>query len=128
MLAGILKQAAIDSLIPRLRHSKGSLKRQAVLLQESPLAGFQYHRASGVWSFLRKGEKLLLKREPHNRHDPNAIAVWFMNDKLGYVPRRENRRLAVMMDRGEKLEARITLLLDEDDPWRRVRFEVNLQK
>lgn len=106
-------------------HRTNGISRK-ILLQESPLAGYQYHRAPGVWPFLREGEQLRLIREPHNRHDPNAIAVWFKNDMLGYVPRRENRTLAQVMDRGEKLKARITRLLVESDPWQRLRFEVFL--
>jgi hypothetical protein len=105
---------------------KKSYKRHHILLQESPLAGFQYHRASGIWSFLRVGASLRLKREPHNTHDANAIAVWFMNDQLGYIPRSENGRLAELMDRGERLEVQISKLLDEEDPWQRVRFRVAL--
>jgi len=105
-------------------HSQQRTGQRKILLQESPLAGYQYHRAQGVWPFLREKELLQLKREPHNRYDPNAIGVWFKNDMLGYVPRRENLTLAQMMDRGEKLEASITRLLVESDPWKRVRFEV----
>jgi hypothetical protein len=98
-----------------------------ILLQESPLAGYQYHRASGVWPFLRVGEVLRLRREPANHHDPNAIAVWYKNEHLGYVPRRENRTLAQLMDRGECLEARIVRLLDDENPWRRIRFRIDLK-
>lgn len=98
-----------------------------ILLQESPLAGFQYHRASGIWPFLQVGETLTLRRELGNRHDPNAIAVWFKNEHLGYVPRRENKILAQMMDRGERLEAQIVRLLQDDNPWRRIRFRVALK-
>jgi hypothetical protein len=98
-----------------------------ILLQESPLAGYQYHRASGVWPFLRVGEALKLRREPGNPHDPNAIAVWYKNEHLGYVPRLENRTLAQMLDRGERLEARIVRLLDDENPWRRIRFRVDLK-
>jgi hypothetical protein len=98
-----------------------------ILLQESPLAGYQYHRASGIWPFLRVGQVLQLRREPANSHDPNAIGVWYKNDHLGYVPRRENRTLAQMMDRGERLEARIVRLLEDENPWRRIRFRVDLK-
>lgn len=98
-----------------------------ILLQESPLAGYQYHRAAGVWPFLRVGEALRLRREPGNLHDANAIAVWYKNEHLGYVPRRENRTLAQMLDRGERLEARIVRLLDDENPWRRIRFRVDLK-
>ena len=97
-----------------------------ILLQESPLAGYQYHRAPGIWPFLRVNEKLQLRRELGNPHDSHAIAVWFKNEHLGYVPRRENKTLAQMMDRGERLEARIIRLLDEDNPWRRIRFRIDL--
>ena len=100
--------------------------KRRILLQESPLAGYQHHRASGVWSFLRVSEPLQLRRERSNPHDPYAIAVWFKNEHLGYVPRRENQTLAQMMDRGERLEGRIIRLLEDDNPWRRVRFRIDL--
>lgn len=101
-------------------------KRGGILIQEFPLAGFQYHRAAGVWSFLREGETLRLRRERHNRHDPNAVAVWFRNDKLGYLPRKENTPFARMLDRGLRLEGRIVRLRDHADPWRRIRLSVAL--
>ncbi len=100
--------------------------RRRLLLQESPLAGFQYHRAAAIWPFLRVGEPLLLRREPSNPHDRNAIAVWFKNEHLGYIPRRENRTLAMLMDQGQRLEARIVRLLDERNPWRKIRIRVEM--
>lgn len=96
-------------------------------MQESPLAGYQYHRAAAIWPFLQVGEKLHLKREPNNQHDLHAVAVWFRNEHLGYVPRRENRTLAKLMDQGERLETSITrLLTDEQNPWRKIRFRVEM--
>ncbi|MEJ2464780.1 MAG: HIRAN domain-containing protein [Candidatus Thiodiazotropha sp.] len=100
--------------------------RRRVLLQESPLAGFQYHRAAAIWPFLRVGEPLRLRREPGNPHDRYAIAVWFRNEHLGYIPRRENRTLAKLMDQGERLEAQIVRLLEENNPWRKIRLRVEL--
>jgi len=93
-------------------------------VQEYRLAGFQYYRAEGIWPFLRVGEALRLQREPHNRHDSNAIAVYFKNDMLGYIPSAENGLLAQMMDHGESLEASITQLLPDLKPWRGVKFSV----
>lgn len=105
-------------------HAKTRARK--ILLLESPLAGYQYHRAEGVWSFLRVGEVLRLVREPANPHDANAIAVYFKNDKLGYVPRSENRALALMLDRGELVQAHVIRLTSDPDPWRRLRFNVEL--
>ena len=100
--------------------------RRRVLLQESPLAGFQYHRAAAIWPFLQVGEPLHLRREPGNPHDRYAVAVWFRNEHLGYIPRRENRTLARLIDQGECLEARIVRLLEERNPWRKIRIRVEL--
>ncbi|HBH36247.1 MAG TPA: HIRAN protein, partial [Gammaproteobacteria bacterium] len=38
----------------------------------------------------------------------------------------ENSTIAQMLDRGEKLNAKITRLLDENNPWRRVRISIFL--
>lgn len=101
--------------------------RRRLVLQESPLAGFQYHRASAIWPFLRVGEPLHLRREPSNPHDRHAVAVWFRNEHLGYIPRRENRALAGLMDQGEQLGANIVRLLDEErNPWRKIRIRVEI--
>ena len=100
--------------------------RRRLLLQECPLAGYQYHRASAIWPFLRVGESLHLRREPSNPHDRYAVAVWFRNEHLGYIPRRENRTLAKLMDQGERLEASIVRLLDEQNPWRKIRVRVEI--
>ena len=104
----------------------GRKTRRRLILQESPLAGYQYHRASAIWPFLQVGEKLHLKREPCNPHDPYAVAVWFRNEHLGYVPRCENRTLARLMDQGIPLEASLIRLLDEGNPWRKIRFRVEM--
>lgn len=112
------------SRLPRRRSAPVVGRR--VLLHEMPLAGFEYHRGPGVWPFLSLGAELRLKREPYNLHDANAIAVWFKNEHLGYVPRRDNPLLARLMDRGERLEARVIRLLESDNPWRRVRIRVEL--
>ncbi|MFC1602417.1 HIRAN domain-containing protein [Pseudomonadota bacterium] len=93
-------------------------------INECILAGCQYYRAEGVWTFLRVGEALRLKREPHNQHDPNAIAVYFKNDMLGFIPSNENELLAQLMDQGEPLEAFITQLLSDSKVGRNVRFGV----
>ncbi len=54
-------------------------------------------------------EQLILKREPSNPHDENAIEVYTLfKAKLGYIPRRNNRVIANLMDRGETVTATVT--------------------
>ena len=97
-----------------------------ILVQNSPLAGSQYYAAARVWDEIRVGDRLTLVREADNRHDRNAIRVEWRGHKLGYVPRAENRAAARALDTGERLEARVTGLRDDPDPWRRIEFSVHL--
>ena len=97
-----------------------------ILVQSSPLAGSQYYAVAKVWDEIRPGDRLTLTREPENRHDRNAIRVDWNGQQLGYVPRADNRAVARAMDAGEKLEARVSRLRNDPDPWRRVEFEVYL--
>lgn len=101
-------------------------KNRSVLIQHSPIAGFQFHHGDAIWPSLSVGEELALVRESSNPHDDNAVAVYFENEMLGYVPRAENGAIAQMLDRGESLEARISKLSMDEDPWERIHISVSL--
>jgi hypothetical protein len=95
-----------------------------LLVQSSPLAGFRYYAAAEVWDQLRVGDRLELSREAENPHDGNAVAVAWRGRKLGYVPKRDNAALAWGLDRGERLQARISRLAPHPNPARRIEIEV----
>ena len=95
-----------------------------ILLQDSPLAGFQYHAGKSLWPQMQVGDALTLIREADNPFDANAVRVEWQGQKIGYVPRRENADVARFMDSGQNLEARIARLAEVRDPWSRVRFEI----
>jgi len=97
-----------------------------ILVQSSPLAGSQFYAVARVWDEIRPGDRLTLTREPDNRHDRNAVRVDWNGQQLGYVPRAENRAVAHALDAGEKLEARVSKLRQDPNPWKRVEFEVYL--
>jgi hypothetical protein len=97
------------------------------LIQESPLAGFQYHTGERLWNELREGNALDLVREPGNPYDPRAVRVDWKTEKLGYLPRIENTAVSQMLDRGERLTARIARLRESRDPWERLRLSVELE-
>ena len=46
-----------------------------------------------------------LDREPKNPYDPNAIGVWFLNDRLGYLQKDVAMKLAPLMDAGRTFDA-----------------------
>ena len=82
------------------------------LLKETRIAGLIYHDTKAVVERLQPGVGLALVRQPFNPADRNAVAVCFREDCpqsedefdirkiLGYIPRTENREIAVMMDMG----------------------------
>lgn len=99
---------------------------RTILLQESPIAGFQYYEGDAIWPSLHVGKSLSLVRESFNEYDGDAVAVYFRDHKLGFVPQSENRAVAQMLDRGESLEATISRVVNDSDPWERVRMSIFL--
>ena len=95
-----------------------------IIVQQSPLAGFQYYDGKVLWDNMRVGDPLTLRREPQNPHDANAVRVEWKGQPLGYVPRRDNSDVARQIDRGVPVQARIVRLKEARNPWQRVEFEV----
>jgi len=95
-----------------------------IIVQRSPLAGFQYYSGKQMWDDMRVGDTLTLTREPDNAHDANAVIVSWNGQRLGYVPRRENGDVARQMDRGAPVKARIVRLTQARNPWQRIEFEI----
>jgi hypothetical protein len=96
----------------------------AVILQTSPLAGFQYHAGKALFPLMQVGDHLQLIREPDNAYDPKAVRVEWRGVMIGYAPRADNVDLARLMDRGAQVEGRIVHLQKSRNPWQRVLFEV----
>jgi hypothetical protein len=95
-----------------------------IIVQQSPLAGFQFYDGKALWDEMKTGDALTLVRERDNAHDANAVRVEWNGNRLGYVPRRENTDVARQMDRGAAVKARIVKLTQARNPWQRVLFEV----
>lgn len=76
---------------------------------ETTIAGVTFEGRQAQLEEEHVGNEITLKREPANRYDKNAIAVWSRQSKkqLGYVPRRVAAELAPIMDRQTKMRATI---------------------
>jgi hypothetical protein len=103
-----------------------STSQSRQILQEGTVMGFRHYEGKRVWDNLRVGHSLTLIRESDNLHDSEAIRIEWHGQKLGYVPRADNRDLARLMDNGTQIEARIAKLEKSRRPNNRVRFEVYL--
>lgn len=95
-----------------------------IVIQTSPLAGFQYHAGRALFPLMSVGDRLTLIREADNPYDPKAVRVEWRGAMIGYAPRVDNADLARMMDHGVPAEGRIVHLQKARDPWKRVLIEV----
>ncbi|HTD91012.1 MAG TPA: HIRAN domain-containing protein [Burkholderiales bacterium] len=116
--AAILLAAALCAA-PIVAYAQAS-----IIVQQSPLAGFQFYDGKALWDDMKSGDMLTLIRERDNPHDANAVRIEWNGNRLGYIPRRENADVARQMDRGALVKARIVKLTQARDPWQRVLFEV----
>ena len=98
-----------------------------IIVQQSPLAGFQFYDGKALWDEMKPGDALTLVRERDNPHDANAVRIEWKGSRLGYIPRRENADVARQMDRGAAVKARIVKLTQARNPWQRVLFEVYVE-
>ncbi len=67
------------------------------------------------------GEKLVLRHEPKNKYDINAILVLLhleneKEQKLGYIPRNKNMQLVELMEKGEQIFAEVSDCFDSFSP------------
>lgn len=52
---------------------------------------------------LKKGQELKLVPEPENKFDPNAIAVYYENLHLGYIPKETAKSMKYEMERNDAM-------------------------
>jgi len=97
---------------------------RGVVIQRSSVAGFRHHQAPLLWPALRPGAGLELVREADNAADADAVAVYWLGLKLGYLPRGENLMAASLLDRRRALSARIQRILPRAARNQRLRIEV----
>lgn len=97
-----------------------------VLLQTSPVAGFQFYDGDRLWTAMRPNDLLQLVAEPDNLYDEQAVKVMWNDNQLGYVPRQDNTAISQMLSRGLSLVARIGELHKSDDTWARIMMNIYL--
>ena len=89
--------------------------------------GLQYRDVSEDFvAGLRVPQPLDLLREPDNRHDRRAIAVYAEGEKVGYLPREDNLVLEKLIRRGVPVACRLVGVQTEEPSFRRLSVEVAL--
>lgn len=92
------------------------------------LAGFSYYDGLDVIDELVLGKKVNLIVETDNTYDPEAVAIYYKNKKLGYVPKDKNSLISKFLYFGHNIfEARIQYKNEESHPERQFRVVVKIK-
>lgn len=92
------------------------------------LAGFANCDGIDVIEELKLGQNVQLVREEGNPHDPDAVAVFYQNTKIGYVLVQYNSLFSTLLyyGHGAILESRIQMVNLETHPERQFRVVVKV--
>ena len=92
------------------------------------IAGFGHHDGLTVFDELNIGTKVELRHEPDNPYDPNAVAIYYCDTKIGYVPAGKNSELFTFLYFGhdDLLEAYINMFDGSVHPERQFRVAVKI--
>lgn len=100
---------------------------QEVELLNCNVAGTTFLDLDDIEPKLKKHQLLMLKREPNNEYDNNAILILTEEgQKLGYVPQDKNEVLSKLMDAGKLLFGRLNEKNWVDD-WLKLDIQVYLR-
>ena len=91
--------------------SKGSFSldvfEKEILVLKCLVAGTSFRKLDKVSDDLKELVQLEIKRESKNEFDEFAVALYFQETKVGYIPRDKNEVLARLMDAGKQFYATI---------------------
>ena len=94
------------------------------------IAGFTYWDGCIAFEDLKMGTKLELVREDYNRHDPNAVAVYYKDMKLGFIPKHKNEMISQFIEMGHNdvFEVRVCQIDEEAHPEHQVYINVYIKR
>lgn len=97
-------------------------------LDDFYIAGFKYYDGLSVINNLQLGEKVDLVLEDDNPHDINAVAIYFNNVKLGYVPAERNSLISDLLYFGHDIfDAKIMMVKLDTAPERQFKVVVSIK-
>jgi len=83
----------------------------------SKIVGSSFCNGQKIIPTLKSGDTLILKREPENKFDTNAIAVEVPGkERIGYIPKDTAAGLAPEMDNGVKVKCEVSEITGLDKP------------
>ena len=94
------------------------------------IAGFTYYEGVDVFDELKIGTTVKLVAEPENPYDRNAVAIYYKDKKLGFVPRNENKMISKLLQFGYKkiFTAKINRISPDEHPENQVGVVVKINE
>ena len=93
------------------------------------IAGFKYWDGLDSIGGLIEGTDVELRGEPVNPYDPEAVAIYYGETKLGYVPRDENSDISRILyfGHGDIFESKISAVFPNNSLERRFRIIIKIK-
>ena len=110
-------------------NTKNTKPVKKVHLANFHIAGFGYWDGCEAFEHLKIGSCLQLVREEENRFDPYAVAIYYREFKLGFIPRGSNHDISKYLDMGleDIYEVRITRITPDVHPEQQVEVIVYIK-
>ena len=94
------------------------------------IAGFTYWDGTLAFQELIIGTKLQLRREEDNKFAPYAVAIYYKDYKLGFIPRDKNKEISKLCEQGYTgiLESRSNRSSKDEHPENQIGVIIYIKK
>ncbi len=100
-----------------------------IYLLQSFIRGFQYYDGPKLMKNFKEHANLQLVREPKNQYDTSAIALYYQDKKIGFIPSEDNVLLSILLDaKLLEIKAEITHIKTKAQTWENVHIAVYVLK
>lgn len=126
--SGFLKRLVGISGLGFFTIAEVTASQKAYLLQ-SFVAGFRFYKGMELLPHMQEQDMVELRRHPDNEHDEFAVALYWQQEMIGYLPADSNEIIARLMDaKALPLVGIITHLQRDAKPWENVAVAVYFLK
>ena len=88
--------------------SKGDNKSSGEIVIRTRVVGVTFEGRQRIAGMLDEHDELELVRNRNNKYDENAIAVFYLDDQVGFLCRELAEKLAPLMDEGREFSCVVT--------------------
>jgi len=109
-----------------LKFGFNKLQSNKIKLLSTNIAGLQYYKGIENINNFKINDEVQLIREPNNKYDRNAIAIYWNKLKIGFIPRSKNLIIKNLIDGGQNLYSCINQINKEESVWEKIEINIYL--